>query len=94
MENWKKAVVFGSFGAGALLFATGRRPAGAILVGVGAATLATEYPERLQQLWDRAPEYMDRGNELMAAISRIAQRVADMPIGSAGAHFREIVEER
>jgi hypothetical protein len=94
MENWKKAVIFGSIGAGAVLFATGRRPAGAILAGIGAATLATEYPDRFRQLWERAPEYMDRGNELMAAISRIAQRVADMPIGSAGAHFREMIEER
>ena len=57
------------------------------------ATLASEYPDRLQQLWDRAPEYMDRGNELMAAISRIAQRVADLPIGNAGARFREMMEE-
>ena len=93
MENWKKAVILGTMGAGALLFASGRRPAGLILAGVGAATLASEYPERLQQLWDRAPEYMDRGNELMAAISRIAQRVADLPIGSAGARFREMMEE-
>ena len=94
MENWKKAVIFGSFGAGALLFASGRRPAGMILAGIGAATLASEYPDRLQQMWDRAPEYMDRGNELMAAISRIAQRVADIPIGSAGARLREMMEER
>ena len=94
MENWKKAVIFGSIGGGALLFASGRRPAGMILAGIGAATLASEYPDRLQQLWDRAPEYMDRGNELMAAISRIAQRVAELPIGSAGARFREMMEER
>jgi hypothetical protein len=94
MENWKKAVIFGSIGGGALLFASGRRPAGMIVAGIGAATLASEYPERLQQLWDRAPEYMDRGNELMAAISRIAQRVAELPIGSAGARFREMMEER
>jgi hypothetical protein len=94
MENWKKAVVFGSLGAGALLFARGHRPAGAILAGVGAATLAAEYPEKFQQLWDRAPEYMDRGNELMAAISRIAQRLTDLPIGGVGSHFREMMEER
>ena len=94
MENWKKAVIFGSFGAGVLLFASGRRPAGMILAGVGAATLATEYPDRLQQLWERAPEYMDRGNELMDAIARIAQRVADLPIGNAASHFREMMEER
>ena len=93
MENWKKAVIFGGIGAGAVLFATGRRPAGLILAGIGAATLASEYPERLQQLWERAPEYMDRGNELMAAISRIAQRVSEMPIGSAGSRFREMMEE-
>ncbi len=74
MENWKKAVIFGGIGAGAVLFASGRRPAGMILAGIGAAMLASEYPERLQQLWERAPEYMDRGNELMAAISRIAQQ--------------------
>jgi len=97
MENWKKAVIFGSIGGGILLFASGRRPAGAILAGVGAATLAAEYPEKFRQLWDRAPEYMDRGNELMAAISRIAQRVADLPIGNAAAHFRDMrdmMEER
>ena len=94
MENWKKVVIFGSIGAGAVLFATGRRPAGAILAGIGAATLATEYPDRLQQLWDRAPEYMDRGNELMAAIARIAQRIADLPIGNAASHLRDFVEER
>jgi hypothetical protein len=94
MENWKKAVIFGSIGAGAVLFATGRRPAGLILAGVGAATLASEYPHKFRQLWERAPEYIDRGNELMAAISRIAQRVADLPIGKAGAHFREMMEER
>lgn len=94
MENWKKAVIFGSVGAGALLFASGRRPAGLVLAGIGAATLASEYPDRLQQLWERAPEYMDRGNELMAAISRIAQRMADLPIGNAGTRFREMKEER
>jgi hypothetical protein len=94
MENWKKAVIFGSIGAGALLFAKGRRPAGAILAGIGVATLAAEYPDRFQQLWDRAPEYMDRGNELMASITRIAQRLTELPMGSAGAHFREMMEER
>jgi hypothetical protein len=94
MENWKKAVIFGSLGAGALLFATGRRPAGAILVGVSAATLASEYPDKFRQLWERAPEYMDRGNEMMAAISRIAQRLADLPIGGGSPQWREMMQER
>ena len=93
MENWKKVLIFGSLGAGAVLFATGRRPAGAVLAGIGAATLAAEYPDKVRQLWERAPEYMDRGNELMAAISRIAQRLADLPIGNGGsAHWREMVQ--
>jgi hypothetical protein len=94
MENWKKALIFGTLGAGAVLFATGRRPAGAILAGVGAATLAMEYPDKFRQLWERAPEYMDRGNDMMAAISRIAQRLADLPIGGGSAQWREMMEER
>ena len=64
----------------------------AILAGVGAATLAMEYPEKFRQLWERAPEYMDRGNEMMAAISRIAQRLADLPIGGGSSEWRESVQ--
>ena len=53
-----------------------------------------EYPDKFRQLWDRAPEYMDRGNEMMAAISRIAQRLADLPIGGGSSQWREMMHEQ
>jgi len=36
MQNWKKAVIFGSVGAGAVLFFTGRRSVGTALAAGGA----------------------------------------------------------
>jgi hypothetical protein len=59
-----------------------------------ARVAAMEYPDKFRQLWERAPEYMDRGNDMMAAISRIAQRLADLPIGGGSAQWREMMEER
>lgn len=88
MPNWKRALIFGSLGAGAFLLATGRRPAGAVLAAVGGLTLATEYPDEVQALWRRAPELIDRGNELVNAISRISERIAES--GMRG-DWREII---
>ena len=75
--NWKRALIFGSLGAGALLFFTGRRPAGMIMAGVGLATLASEYPDKFEQLWERAPEYLSRGNQIVTAVSRMVERYAE-----------------
>lgn len=77
MQNWKRAVVFGSLGAGAFLLLSGRRNAGIGLAAVGAAVLASEYPEQLERLWRNAPEYLSRGGEIVQAISRIGQRLAE-----------------
>lgn len=59
--NWKKALMYGSFATGAVLFFTGRRPAALVLAGVGVATFAADNPEKFQELWHRMPEYIDRG---------------------------------
>lgn len=91
MPNWKRALVFGSFGAGAFLLLTGRRPAGSIFAAVGAVALASEYPEQVERLWRRAPEILDRGNQLVSAIARISERIAES--GMRG-DWRGIVAER
>ena len=91
MANWKRALIFGSFGAGAFLLLTGRRPAGSILAAVGAVTLATEYPDQVQQLWRRAPELLEKGNEVVSAIARISERLGE---GNLRGSWREIVSER
>jgi hypothetical protein len=81
MNNWKRALIFGSLGAGAFLFATGRRPVGLAVAGVGLATLAAEYPEKFEQLWEQAPEYLSRGNQIVTAVSRMLERYAEHQAG-------------
>lgn len=77
MPSWKQALVYGSIGAGALLLLTGRRPAGLVLAGVGLATLATEYPEKFEELWEQAPEYLDKGAQIVQALTRMGERLAE-----------------
>jgi len=77
MNNWKRALVYGSLGAGAILIALGRRPVGVVIAGVGVATLAMEYPEKFEQVWEQAPEYLSRGNQIVTAVSRMLERYAE-----------------
>ena len=77
MENWKKALIFGSLGAGVFLFATGKKPLGLVTTGVGLAALALEYPERFERLWEEAPEYLSRGNQIVSAVSRMLERYTE-----------------
>ena len=67
--------MFGAFGASVALIVRGQRPAGIALAGVGVALLAAEHPEVMESLWERAPEYLDRGSQLLAVISRIKERL-------------------
>jgi hypothetical protein len=75
--DWKKTLVFGSFAAGAVLFLTGRRPVGLAVAGIGVATLASEHPEKLQELWRRLPEYVDRGGKLVDTAANILEKLAE-----------------
>lgn len=77
MRNWKRAVVFGSLGAGALLLVTGKRPVGIAVATVGLAILASEYPESFERVWEQAPDYVTRGMQIFQTLSQIAERFAD-----------------
>ena len=44
---------------------------------VHVATLASEYPERFERLWEQAPEYLSRGNQIVTAVSRMLERYAE-----------------
>ncbi len=77
MTNWKRAVVIGSFSAAALLLLNGRKGPAAAIAGVGAAILATEYPDKFERLWEEAPDYIYKGTQIMNAISRMAERFAE-----------------
>jgi hypothetical protein len=82
MENWKKALIAGSLGTGAILLVTGKRSLGLVLAGIGGAVLASEYPEKLEEFRDRFPEYADRTMRILDNVSR------------AGAKIAEVVERR
>jgi hypothetical protein len=75
--NWKKIAMFGAFGAGVALLVRGHKPAGIALAGVGVALLAAEHPEYFERLWQQAPEYLDRGSQILGAIGRIKQRLEE-----------------
>jgi hypothetical protein len=75
--DWKKTLVYGSFAAGAILFLAGRRPAGLVIAGIGVATLAAENPEKLQELWRRMPEYLEKGSKLVDMASGFLERMGE-----------------
>jgi hypothetical protein len=77
MKSWKQALIFGSLGASVFLLVTGRKPVAGVLAGVGLAALASEYPEHMQRLWERAPEYVDKGNQILNMASTFLERLAE-----------------
>ena len=82
MQNWKKAVVFGSIGVGAMLILSGRRSVGMAVAAGGLAVLASEYPEKFEGIWENAPDYLPKGMEIFATLQKV------------GADFAEDTERR
>lgn len=79
--DWKKALMYGSFAAGAVLFLTGKRPAGVALAAVGVATLAAQHPEKLEDVWRRMPEYLERSSKLVDLASTFLERLGEHRAG-------------
>jgi hypothetical protein len=77
MKHWKQALIFGSLGASIYLLLSGRKPAAGVLAGLGLAALASEYPEEMQRLWERAPEYVDRANRIVNVAAAFLERLAE-----------------
>ena len=93
MENWKKVLIVGSVGAGVVMFITGRRPVGVALASVGLAVLASEYPEKFEQVWEHAPEYVTRGTQIFSTLSQIAERFGEEAARRGGGVLREMRSE-
>lgn len=77
MQNWKKAVIYGGLGAGAVLFLMGRRPVGIALAAGGLAVLASEYPEKFEDIWENAPEYVSKATQIFTTLSKLSERFVD-----------------
>ena len=72
------AVVAGAIGTGVVLLLTGKKTAGIVLAGIGGAVLASEYPDKMEEIKGRLPEYADRGVRVLDGISRAGERIADL----------------
>jgi hypothetical protein len=77
MNAWKKAVVAGSVGAATVLFLKNRYTAGVLATGVGLALLASEYPEKFDEVRRCLPDYFERGMKVMDMAERAGRRIAD-----------------
>lgn len=44
---------------------------------VGLVALAVEYPEKFEDIWEQAPDYIYRGTQIFATLSRVAERFAE-----------------
>ena len=92
MENWKCAVIAGSAGAATILMLKGKRPAGVLAAGVGLAVLASEYPERFEQIREEIPTYVRQGTRLLDLAMKIGGRIGEL-VESRGRGLMEQLEE-
>jgi hypothetical protein len=79
--DWKKTLMYGSFAAGAVLFLTGRRPLGLAIAGIGVATLASEHPEKFEEIWQHMPEYIEKGSKFVDMASGFLERIGEQKSG-------------
>lgn len=79
--DWKRVLIYGSFAAGAVLFLTGRRPAGMAVAGIGLATLVSEHPEKFEELWRRAPEYIEKSGRFVDMAAAFLERLSQQQGG-------------
>ena len=93
MQNWKKALVCGAVGAGAVLAFSGRRNLGLASIAGGLALLASEYPERFEAAWENAPEYINRAARIFGALSRLSERFAEDAERRSVASYRPLHQE-
>jgi len=73
VQSWKKVAVFGAVGLGVALLLTGRRPLGLAFAAGGLALLASEYPEKFEDLLEDAPDYLNKGMEIFATLKKVGQ---------------------
>ena len=66
-----------------------RYPAGVLATGVGLAILASEYPEKFEQIRRSLPDYFDRGMRVMEMAGQAGKRITQ----AAGQSAADALEE-
>jgi hypothetical protein len=77
MDAWKKAVLLGSIGAAGVLLVKKKYSAGALATGVGLAVLASEYPEKFEELRQSLPGYFEHGMRVMEMAGQAGKRITE-----------------
>ena len=91
MQNWKKALICGAVGAGAVLALSGRRNVGIASIAGGLALLASEYPQHFEGVWENAPEYINRATQIFATLSQLSEGFAEEAERRSVASYAEFV---
>jgi hypothetical protein len=50
---------------------------GLAIAGIGLATLASENPEKFEELWRRAPEYLEKGSKFVDVAASFLERMGE-----------------
>jgi len=90
MQSWKKAVVVGAVGVGAVLLITRRRPLGMAFAAAGLAVLASEYPEKFEAVWENAPDYLQKGMQIFSALQKVGEGFAEEAERRSVAAWRDL----
>lgn len=90
MDAWKKAAVLGSITGAAILFMKKRYAAGVLSTGVGLAVLASEYPQKFEQVRQALPDYFERGMQVMELAAKAGRRITEAAGRSAVDAWDEI----
>jgi hypothetical protein len=90
MDSWKKALVLGAFSGAAILFMKKRYPAGVLATGVGLAVLASEYPEKFENVKRALPDYFERGMRVMEMAGQAGRRITEAAGRSAVEAWEEL----
>ncbi|HEY3973196.1 MAG TPA: hypothetical protein VGM18_09345 [Candidatus Sulfotelmatobacter sp.] len=90
MDSWKKAVVLAAMGTAGILFVKKRFPAGVLATGVGLAVLASEYPEKFDEVRRALPDYFERGMRVLEMAGQAGKRISEVAGRSAMEAWEEI----
>ena len=77
MDSWKKAAVLGTIAGAAILFMKKRYAAGVLATGAGLAVLASEYPDKFEQVRKSMPDYFERGMQVMEMAAKAGRRITE-----------------
>jgi len=72
------------------LFMKKRYAAGVLATGAGLAVLASEYPEKFEQVRQALPDYFDRGMQVMEMAAKAGRRISEAAGRSAVDAWDEI----